>query len=52
VEDNEENTDLGKLSDNDEPGWVRGTTCKTVQRRLKSFRQKQMMLDELNQPGW
>jgi len=51
-EDNEEDTELGKLSDNDEPGWVMGRITKTVQHRMESFRQKQMRLDELTQPGW
>jgi hypothetical protein len=51
-EDNEEDTELGKLSDDDEPGWVMGTISKTVQHHMESFRQKQMRLDELTQPGW
>jgi len=29
-----------------------GTITKTVQQRMESFRQKQMKLDELTQPGW
>jgi len=48
-DDDEEVTELGKLSEDDEPGWVMGTICKTVQRRKESFRQKQMRLDELTQ---
>jgi hypothetical protein len=51
-EDDEEDTELGKLSDDDEPGWVMGTINKTVQHGMESFRQKQMRLDELTQPGW
>ena len=51
-EDDEEDTELGKLSDDDEPGWVMGTISKTVQHRMESFRQKQMRLDKLTQPGW
>jgi len=51
-EDDEEDTELGKLSDDDEPGWVMGTISKTLQHRMENFRQKQMMLDELTQPGW
>ena len=51
-EDDEEDTELGKLSDDDEPGWVMGTITKTVQHCMESFRQKQMRLDELTQPGW
>jgi len=52
VEDDEEDTELGKLSDDDEPGWVMGTITNTVQHCMESFRQKQMRLDELTQPGW
>ena len=29
-----------------------GTISKTVQHYMESFRQKQMRLDELTQPGW
>ena len=48
----EHDTELGTLSDDDEPGWVMGAFPKTVQHRLESFRQKQMKLHELTQPGW
>jgi len=51
-EDEDEETELGKLSDDDEPGWVMGTISKTVQQRMESFRQRQMKLDKLTQPGW
>jgi len=51
-EDEDEETEKGKLSEDDEPGWVMGTISKTVQQRMESFRQKQMKLDELTQPGW
>ena len=51
-EDEDEETEQGKLSEDDEPGWVMGTITKTVQQRMESFRQKQMKLDELTQPGW
>jgi len=51
-EDDEEDTEVGKLSDDDEPSWVMGTMSKTVQHRMECFRQKQMRLDELTQPGW
>jgi len=50
-EDEDEETELGKLSKNDEPGWVMGTISKTVQHRMESFRQKQIKFDELTQPG-
>ena len=51
-DDDEENPELGKLSEDDEPGWEMGTISKTVQRRMESFWQKQMRLDQLTQPGW
>jgi len=50
--DDEEEKQLGKLSDDDEPGWVMGTISKTVQHRMESIRQKQKRLHELTQPGW
>jgi hypothetical protein len=51
-EDDEEDTELGKLSNDDEPGWLVGTISKTVQHCMDSFRQTQMRLDKLTQPGW
>jgi len=51
-EDDEEDTELSKLSDDYEPGWVMGTITKTVQHRIEGFRQTQMRLDDLTQPGW
>jgi hypothetical protein len=51
MEDNEDDTELGKLSDDDEPGWVMVTITKTVQHSIERFRQTQMRLDELTQPG-
>jgi len=51
-DDDEENTELGKLSEDDEPGWVMGTISKTVPHRMESFWQKQMRLVKLTQPGW
>jgi len=50
--DDEEDTGHGKLSEDDKPRWVMGTIFKTVQHRMESFRQKQMRLDQLTQPGW
>ena len=50
-EDHEE-TEHGKLSEDDEPGWVIGTITKMVQQHMERYRQKQMKLDELTQPGW
>jgi len=52
VEDDEEDTELGKLSDDDETRWLMGRISKTVQHRIESSWPKQMMLDELTQPGW
>jgi len=51
-EEDDEETEQGNLSEDDEPGWVMGTNNKTVQQRMERFRQKQMKLDELTQPGW
>jgi hypothetical protein len=51
-EEEDEETEQGQLSEDDEPGWVMGTITKTVQQCLERFRQKQMTLDELTQPGW
>jgi len=50
-EEDEEDTEIAKLSEDDEPGWVMGTISKMVLHRMESFRQKQMRLDELPQPG-
>jgi hypothetical protein len=49
--DDEEDTAHGKLSDDDEPGWVMGTISNTVQHRMESFWQKQLRLDEMTQLG-
>jgi len=51
-DDDEEDMGHGKLSEGDEPGWVIGTISKKVQHSMESFRQKQMRLDQLRQPGW
>jgi len=51
-DDDEEDTGHSKLSEDDEPGWVMGTISKTVQHRMESFRQRQMRLAKLTQPGW
>jgi len=50
--DDVEHTELGKLSEDEEPGWVMGTICKTVQHHMEHFRQNQMRLDKLMHPGW
>jgi hypothetical protein len=48
----DEATVQGKLSENDEPGCMMGNITKTVQQHMNRFRQKQMKLDKLTQPGW
>jgi len=45
--DDDEETEQGKVSKDDEPGWVMGTITKTIQQSMEWFRQKQMILDEL-----
>ena len=49
--DDEEDPAQGKLSDDDEPGWVMGMISKSVQYGMKRVRPMQMKLDELTQPG-
>ena len=51
-DDVEEDPPGGKLSEDDQPGWVMGTIYRMVQHCMERFRQKQMKLDELMQPGW
>jgi len=43
----DEKSEQGKLSKDEEPGWVMGTITKTVQQRRDRFRQKQNTLDEM-----
>jgi hypothetical protein len=50
--EDDEDTEQGKLSEDYEPGWVMGTISKTVQQRMERFREKQLKLDELTEPGW
>jgi len=49
---NDEETEQRKLSKDDKSGCVMGKISKTVQQHMHRFRQKQMKLDELTQPGW
>jgi hypothetical protein len=49
-DDNDEETEQGKLSEDDEHGWVMSTITKTVPQRMERFWQNQMKLDELSQP--
>jgi hypothetical protein len=51
-DDDEEDTGHGKLSKDDEPGWLMGTICKTVQHHMESIGQKQMRYEELTQAEW
>ena len=51
-DDDEDDPPGGKLSEDDQPRWVMGTISKSVQYRMERFRQKQMTLDGLRQPGW
>jgi hypothetical protein len=48
----DEKTEQGNLSEDDEPGWVMGTINTMVPQHMERFQQNQMKLDELTQPGW
>jgi hypothetical protein len=50
-DDDHEETEDGKLREDDTPGWVMGTVSNTEQQRMESFQEKQMKLDKLTQPG-
>jgi len=49
-DDAEEDPELGKLSEDDEPGWVIGTISEIEQHRMECFRQEEMKLDQSVQP--
>jgi len=51
VDDDEEDTEPGMLSTDDEPHWVMGTISTTVQHRMQSFQQMQMRLHKVTKPG-
>jgi len=51
-DEDDEETDQGKLSEDDETCWVMGTISKSGQQSMGRLRQKQMNIDELAQPGW
>jgi hypothetical protein len=51
-DEDDKETEQGNLSEHDEPGWVMGRIIKMVPQRIERFRQKQMKLDKLTQPGW
>jgi hypothetical protein len=50
--DDDNATEFGKLSDDDEPCWVMGKIPKAVQHCVVGFRQKQMRYNKLTKPGW
>jgi hypothetical protein len=43
--EDDEKTEKGKLSEDDEPGWVMLINTRTVQQHMKRFRQEQVKLD-------
>ena len=49
--EDDDDTEMGKLSDNDKPSWLVATITKSVQLHIERFRQKQMKLDGLTLPG-
>jgi len=49
--DDEQATELGKPSEDDEHGWAMATISKTSKQWMGSIPQRQMRLDELMQPG-
>jgi len=51
-DDDNEETEQGKLRTHDEHGWVMGIMTKTVQQRMERLWQKWIKLDELTQPRW
>jgi len=51
-DEDDEEREQGKLSEDDEPGWVMDTITKTGQQRMGWFRQTQMKLNELTQLVW
>jgi hypothetical protein len=50
-DEDDEETKLGQLSNDDGRGSMMGTITKTVQQRLERSRPYQMKLHELTQPG-
>jgi len=51
-DDYDEDTEHCQICEDDEPGWLQSTITNTVPQRIERFRQKQLHLDELTQPGW
>jgi hypothetical protein len=50
-DDDEEDTELGKMCKDEQPGWVMGTISKMVQHPKGRVRQRRTRLDKLTQPG-
>ena len=50
--DDQDDTELGQLSEHDETRWVMGTITKMVQHQVECFGQTQMTLDKITQLGW
>lgn len=50
-DNNKKDPEMGKLSEDDEHGWVMGTTSRMVNHRIGRFQQKQMKLNQLTHPG-
>ena len=49
-DEDDQETEQGKLSEDDEPGCVMGTIITTVQKRMDRFPHNQMKLDEIYRP--
>jgi len=52
TDNDEDDSELYRMSDDDQPRWVMGTITKSVLHWMESFQQKQMRIDQLTQPGW
>ena len=50
-DEDDEDTEHGKLTIVEEPSWVASTISITVRLRMQRFQQKQMQLDDLTKPG-
>jgi hypothetical protein len=51
-DEDDEESEQGKLSEDDKPGCVMDTLSNMVHKCMKRFCQKQVKHDELTQPGW
>lgn len=50
--DDRNGSELGKLSENDEPGWVMGTLSKEVPQSMETYLVMEIWHDELTQLRW